>query len=119
MIRVHKWLILALPILPATPAIAQHTNEVWLPGNGKACQTVCQTGGRLAVDSGPYKQSNLFYVCATNTQGEGFRPGFNLQINPRVPASTCTVGYGEKAEVSGEYTCLCAVCINGPANCPY
>ena len=68
MIRVHKWLILALPILPATPAIAQHTNEVWLPGNGKACQTVCQTGGRLAVDSGPYKQSNLFYVCATNTR---------------------------------------------------
>jgi hypothetical protein len=125
MIRLHKGLILALPILLATPAIAQHTEVTWLSGNGQPCSAVCTNRGYLAVDSGVYTRTSnpnydaRYYVCRTSAQQEGTRPGYNLQTDPLVLASKCTVGWGNKEEASPTYDCLCAPCKDGPARCPY
>ena len=107
MIRVHKGLIFALPILLATPAIAQMsvqpTKMSWETGNGRACTDACSSKG-LAVQSGTYsKTSTPYFVCRMNAHQEGARPGYQVQTNP----STCTVGWGDKEEASNTYDCLC------------
>ena len=127
MIRVHKGLIFALPILLATPAIAQTNEVLWkpspqLPTGGKACKDVCSIQGLVAVDSGLYSKTNpptAYFVCRMNAHQEGTRPGYQVQTNPSVPASTCTVGWGNKEETSQTYDCLCTTCIGGPPKCTY
>ena len=86
----------------AKPAFSQGFN--WVPGKGKLCEHVCRDAGLSAVYSGTYTNGNQFYVCSTNAQGEGFRPGFNL-----LPywATTCTVGWGNQSLSSPSYSCLC------------
>ncbi len=47
----------------------------WLPGNGRACEQVCQGAGRRPVQSGVYlANGQMFNICAANTAGEGLRP---------------------------------------------
>lgn len=106
MIRAHKGLILALPILLATPAIAQisddRTKMRWKPGNGQSCIVAC---GNQAppVESGVYSPSTPYYfVCSVDAHQEGPRPGYQAQV-----PSTCTVGWGNKEETSNKYDCLC------------
>lgn len=87
----------------AKPAFSQGFN--WVPGNGNLCENVCRDAGLSAVYSGTYTANgNPFYVCSTNAQGEGFRPGFNL-----LPSwsTTCTVGWGNQALSYSSYSCLC------------
>jgi hypothetical protein len=125
MIRVHKGLIFVLPILLATPAIAQTNDVMWkpspqLPTGGKACKDVCSDQGLVAVDSGPYSKTGFpYFVCRMNAQPAGTRPGYQVQTDPRVPASTCTVGWEGKEETSDKYECLCTTCIGGPPKCHY
>jgi hypothetical protein len=125
MTGVHKRLILALPILFATPAIAQTagqtTNVQWVSGGGQSCPVVCKGRGLLAVDSGPYSGNNQpFYVCRTNENNEGLRPGYNLQTTSQASsASTCVVGWAQKAVAGQTYDCLCTPCVGGPTVCHY
>ena len=112
MIRVHKGLIFALPILLATPAIAQTNEVLWkpspqLPTGGKACKDVCSIQGLVAVDSGLYSKTNpptAYFVCRMNAHQEGTRPGYQVE---GVSPSHCTVGYGGKRATSNTYDCLC------------
>ena len=102
MIRVHKRLIFALPILLATPAIAQMsvqpTKMSWETGNGRACTDACSSKG-LAVQSGTYSKTRTpYFVCRTNAHQEGARPGYQVQTDPLAKATTCTVGWGDKEE---------------------
>ena len=112
MLRVHKGLIFALPILLATPAIAQMsvqpTKMSWEPGNGRSCKDACSNKSLVAVESGIYTQTSTpYFICSTNAHQEGTRPGDQVQTNPSVPPSTCTVGWGDKEETSNTYDCLC------------
>jgi hypothetical protein len=125
MIRVHKELIFALSISLATPAIAQTNDVMWKPSpqlstGGEPCQDVCGNQGLVAVDSGPYSKTNFaYFVCRMNAPPEGTRPGYQVQTNPRVPASTCTVGWEDKEKTSNKYECLCTTCIGGYPRCHY
>jgi hypothetical protein len=126
MIRVQKGLIFALPILLATPAIAQTNDVMWKPSpylgkaGGKPCQDVCSNEGAVAVDSGVYSKTGFaYFVCRMNAPPEGTTPGYQVQTDPRVPASTCTVGWRDKEETSNKYECLCTTCIGGPPKCTY
>jgi hypothetical protein len=86
----------------AKPAFSHGFN--WVPGNGKLCQQVCSDAGLTAVYSGTYINGNQYYVCATNAQGGGFRPGYNLLPNW---STTCTVGLGGQELSFSSYYCLC------------
>jgi hypothetical protein len=127
MISVHKGLIFALPILLAQSAIAQTNDVMWKPSpqlstGGKACKDVCSDQGLVAVDSGVYSKTNpptAYFVCRTNAPPAGTRPGYQVQTNPLVPPSTCTVGWLDKEETSNIYDCLCTTCIGGPPKCTY
>jgi hypothetical protein len=128
MINVHKGLIFALPILLAPPAIAQTNDVMWKPspylGNagGKACKDVCSNQGLVGVYSGVYSKTSppaAYFVCRTNAPPAGTRPGYQVQTNPLVPPSTCTVGWRDKEETSDKYECLCTTCIGGPPQCKY
>src|SRR5512133_473233 len=122
MIRVHKRLIFALPILLATPAIAQMSQQptlmCWETGNGRACTDVCNSKGLKAVESGTYSQTSTpYFVCRTNAHQEGTRPGYQVQT-----LSTCVIGWGNKEETSQTYDCLCIENkeeTNQTYDCPY
>lgn len=108
MIRAHKGLIVALPILLATPAIAQisdRTKMRWEPGNGLSCKAGCSNKSLVAVESGfsNLQPPTVYFVCSMNAHQEGPRPGYQVQTTP----STCTVGWGNKEETSNTYDCLC------------
>ena len=102
MSRLHLYLVFIL----ATSVVSglAYAAPSWIESSGKSCADTCQSKDQFAVKSGTYQNSNSFFVCATNKNGEGFRPGFNL-----VPtwATSCTVGHGEKAHLEGSYYCLC------------
>jgi hypothetical protein len=109
MIRVHKGLIFALPILLATPAIAQisdRTKMRWEPGNGQSCKAGCSNKSLVAVESGFYSRNppTPYFVCSVDAHQEGTRPGYQVE---GVSPSRCTVGYGGKRETSSTYDCLC------------
>lgn len=75
----------------------------WFDGRHSSCIQVCKTHGE-AVTSGTYKNGNAYAVCRTNLNGEGLRPGYNLEPSW---ANACFVGWGGR-EVSGpDFDCLC------------
>lgn len=65
----------------------------WIDGRGQSCWNVCTAQNMSPVGSGTYRNGNVFYVCSANAQGEGPRPGFNLEPNW---ANACWVGWGGK-----------------------
>lgn len=77
----------------------------WRQGGGESCRLACDSEGMTPVSSGKYaRNGNSYFVCRTNANGEGLRPGYNLQPDW---SNRCTVGLGGK-EVAGEsYDCLC------------
>lgn len=97
-------IILVASLISSTTKPAFSQSLSWVPANGRFCERVCRDAGKRAVYSGIFTNGNEFYVCSTNIQGEGFRPGFNLLP---IWATTCTVGWGNKAISSSSYNCLC------------
>lgn len=98
--RIHAIAILAT----ATFALSAYAAPSWVESSSKSCADSCQSKDLFAVKSGTYQGSNSFFVCATNKNSEGFRPGFNL-----VPtwATSCTVGHGGTEHLESSYYCLC------------
>ena len=76
----------------------------WLPARGHSCAAVCIHAGMSPVVSGVYRNGNPYSICRTNVNGEGFRPGYNLQPDW---ASACWVGYGGREQAMPRYQCLC------------
>lgn len=77
----------------------------WIEGRGQSCWNACTAQNMSPVGSGTYRNGNVFYVCsAIAAQGEGARPGFNLEPNW---AKACWVGWGGKELAMPTYSCLC------------
>jgi hypothetical protein len=75
----------------------------WMPATASSCEDTCDAEGLRAVSSGFYTNGEQFFVCATDYNNEGFRPGYNL----RPWDDKCVVGWGGQ-EVNGiPYVCLC------------
>jgi hypothetical protein len=86
-------------LLTAATALA----EKWVPGQNSSCLLACQAADRQAITTGKYTNGKFFTVCRANANGEGSRPGFNLEPNW---ANRCYVAIGgERAE--SDYQCLC------------
>lgn len=103
MLRV-RFLTVGIFVATATLLTSAYAEPSWVESSGKSCADSCQSKDKFAVKSGMYQNNNSFFVCATNKNGEGFRPGFNL-----VPtwSTSCTVGYGGKELLESSYYCLC------------
>lgn len=87
--------------LAATAASAQ----VWVDGGGRSCDAACSAAGMASIASGASARGQLFYMCAGDVQGEGYRGGFNLR--PQW-ADSCVVGAGGREVRTSSYSCLCA-----------
>lgn len=92
-------LVLAAVSLGAGPAAAQ-----WVDGKGASCRTACSAIGANAMASGVFKNGQPYYICAANANGEGMRPGYNLEPEW---SNACVVGWGGKEEKIPGYACLC------------
>ena len=102
MIRTNlSMLACASLVLVAASVRAQPT---WVESSGKSCADSCQSKSLFAIKSGTYQNDSSFYVCATNKNNEGFRPGFNLV---KTWADKCTVGHGGQEHLESSYYCLC------------
>jgi hypothetical protein len=84
----------------AAPALADR----WLPGDGRSCVRVCSEAGAVPVRSGAYRNGNAFTVCRADVNGEGRRPGYNLQPDW---SRACFVAYGGKELPVRRYDCMC------------
>jgi hypothetical protein len=99
----------ALVALP-TVVFAQEGGAVtWLEGSGRSCDKVCRDDGRVPVSSGIFMPNgnatdNTFHVCAADTNGEGYRPGFNLKPKWN---KICVVAWGREAVNAEDYLCAC------------
>ena len=77
--------------------------EKWVPGQNSSCLLACQAAGRQAITTGKYTNGKHFAICRANANGEGWRPGFNLEPNW---ANRCYVPIAaERPEA--DYQCLC------------
>lgn len=98
----------ALALLTVVFAVPSAHATSWLPGNGRACEQVCQGAGRRPVQSGVYlPNGQMFNICAANTAGEGLRPGFNLRPSW---SNVCVTAWGPGtglARSERQYECLC------------
>ncbi|MBB6309237.1 hypothetical protein [Xanthobacter tagetidis] len=102
--RVQLALAAALAALPLLGGAAS-ADVVWHPANGQSCRDVCGMKKMEPVSTGAWKNSqNLFYVCAANQNGEGWRPGFNLTPSW---ANVCMVPYGKQEVRASSYSCAC------------
>lgn len=81
-------------------------SEPWRGAAGQYCDQVCTDYGR-AVTTGPWKGNNRqsFYVCRANVNGEGRRPGYNL--DGAYGRTKCVVPHGGKEVAVDTYDCLC------------
>jgi hypothetical protein len=76
----------------------------WVDATVASCENTCDNANLRAVVAGVYVNGEKFFVCATNYNNEGFRPGYNLRPSS---ANACVVGWGGQ-EVNGvPYVCLC------------
>jgi hypothetical protein len=75
----------------------------WLDGHESSCQLVCQNRGG-AVTPGNYRNGRPFTVCSANVNGEGNRPGYNVEPDW---SNKCFVGWGGREEAANLYLCLC------------
>lgn len=95
---------LVLSIIPLSSSFA--VTWAWVNTTSNSCPLVCHEfrQGWEPIQSGTYRASSPFYVCALNAGGEGYRAGYNL---PASGVNTCTVGWGGKEINSNQYACLC------------
>jgi hypothetical protein len=91
--------------LLATTQLALADEPKWVDASGKSCNEACKSTSLFPVEGGNYVPENSkFYVCAANTEGEGFRPGYNWATSAN---SACVVGYGGKEIYEAAFKCLC------------
>jgi hypothetical protein len=81
--------------------------EDWRDGTGASCSVACKDHGG-AFSSGIYNGSTVhpFYVCRSDANGEGPRPGYNL--NAAYGDTKCVVPWSGKETPQGTYDCLCS-----------
>jgi|SRR3984957_10335169 hypothetical protein len=96
--------IAAAAILASTfSANAMH----WVNGGNGSCETSCgpQAGG--GVQTGLWKKDSylVFYICKSNVNKQGDRPGYNL--NAAYGDKVCVVPYDGKESPQSTYECLC------------
>jgi hypothetical protein len=92
--------VTALSAALATPALAYR----WIPGDGRPCVRVCSEAGAVPIRSGAFRNGNAFTVCRADVNGEGRRPGYNLQPDW---SHACFVAYGGRETPVPRYECLC------------
>ena len=76
-------------------------NLSWVQPHGD-CYASCRSNGQIPVSPGRWKNSQYFYVCISNLNGEGPRPGYNLEGR-----TECVIGYGGEETFVNNYSCLC------------
>jgi hypothetical protein len=88
---------------------------MWVPAKptsaapSDTCDVTCNRVGFGWVSYAPglYKGQYPMAVCAaTNFQGEGHRPGYNIPALASY-ANTCGVAWGGKEHFATDYLCLC------------
>lgn len=101
--KIYPVAIVTMAIL--APTLSAHAED-WQVGSGASCSIACQNHGG-PVSTGLYKgaAANPFYVCESNINHEGLRPGYNL--NAAYGANKCVVPYGGKEDPVDNYNCLC------------
>lgn len=77
----------------------------WIEGSNQSCPDVCMKDSEFPVGAGVHTGNGaVMYVCAANTSGEGYRPGFNNASNR---PKTCYTAYGDHAILESSFKCLC------------
>lgn len=76
----------------------------WVDSSQQSCRSVCSAKNASALTTGTYRNGEPFFVCATNADGEGFRPGYNLEPDW---STRCWVGRGGREVGYSPYKCLC------------
>jgi hypothetical protein len=79
----------------------------WVTGGNASCAATCGAPLGGGAQTGIWKgDSNLvFYICRSNTNNEGGRPGYNLAA--AYGDKVCVVPYGGKELPQSTYECLC------------
>jgi hypothetical protein len=78
----------------------------WVTGN-TSCASICAAPLGGGAQTGIWKNDPdlVFYICRSNTNNEGARPGYNL--NAAYGYTKCVVPYGGKEIPESTYECLC------------
>jgi hypothetical protein len=96
--------IAAAAILASTfSANAEH----WVTGGNGSCAATCQAPLGGGVQTGIWKNDGnlVFYICRSNANNEGPRPGYNLAA--AYGDKVCVVPWGGKEVPLSTYDCLC------------
>jgi hypothetical protein len=100
-----KLSVVGAVLIAAAPAQA----ESWPPGQNSSCDLVCRANNSTAISSGDFitngaPSGKRYMICRANVQGQGTRPGYNLEPHW---ANACFVPFGGQETAVAEYQCMC------------